>query len=182
MPITLKSKQVNIKEFWKLAKKERDPRLKRRITGIALVAEGKLSREAVAKRLKTDSDRIRAWIGRYNANGIDGLRDLPGRGDKPTMTPRQEKSLVKALERSPRKASINSNLWTGRAAQEFLAKKGWFEGSLGGVYAIIHRLGFTLQRPNREPLAADHNATKRFMRQLAGEKKAASESNLSGGG
>lgn len=182
MSIALKCKQINVDGLWNLAHKERDPRLKRRITGIALVAEGELSREAIAKRLKTDSDRIRAWIKRYNAGGIDGLRDLPGRGDKPMMTPRQEKTLVRALERSPHQVGINSNLWTGRAAQEFLAKKGWFEGSLGGVYAIIHRLGFTLQRPNRESLDADPNAAKRFMRQLAGEKKAASESSLSSGG
>ena len=176
MSITLKSKQVNVKELRKLAKQERDPRLKRRLTGLALVAAGRLSREAIAKRLKTDSDCLRAWIERYNTGGIDGLKDLPGRGDKPTMTPRQEKSLGTALERSPRVVGINSNLWTGRAVQNFLAQKGWFDCSLSGAYAIIHRLGFTLQRPNRQPLAADPKAAKRFMRQLAGEKKTIPES------
>jgi transposase len=124
--------------------------------------------------LKTDSDRVRAWIVRYNKDGIDGLRDLPGRGDKPTMTARQEKSLGRVLERSPRDAGINGNIWTGRAVQEFLKEKGWFECSLAGAYAIIHRLGFTLQRPNRQPLEADPKAAKCFMRQLAGEKKALS--------
>ena len=171
MPITLKSKQTSASELWKLAKTERNPHLRRRIIGIALTREGKLTREAVAKRLKTDSDRIRAWIVRYNKDGIDGLRDLPGRGDKPTMSPRQEKSLSRALGRSPRKAGINSNIWTGRAVQELLAEKGWFECSLAGAYAIIHRLGFTLQRPNRQSLEAEPKAAKRFMRQLAGKKK-----------
>lgn len=65
-----------------------------------------------------------------SAGGIDDLRDLPGRGGKPTMTPRQEKALGKALERSPRKAGINSNLWTGRAAQKYLAKQGWWDYKL----------------------------------------------------
>lgn len=174
MPITLKSKQINVNELWQLAEKERDPRLKRRIKGIALTAEGQLSREAIAAQLKTDSDRIRAWVERYNTGGVEGLKDLPGRGDKPTMTPRQEKALGKALELSPRKAGINSNLWTGRAVQEFLAKKGWFDCSLASAYAIIHRLGFTLQRPNRQPLQTAPKAQKRFMRQLVGEKKEAS--------
>lgn len=181
MPITLTFKQVKAKGLFKLAAKERNSQLKRRILGIALSTEGRLSREAIAKQLKTDSDRIRAWIVRYNAGGIDGLRDRPGRGDKPTMTARQEKALGKALERSPRAANVNSNVWTGRAVQELLAEKGWFECSLSGAYAIIHRLGFTLQRPNRQPLEASPQAAKRFLRQLAGEKKAASPSDISSG-
>lgn len=174
MPITIKSKQITAAELLKLAEKERNRQLKRRIMGIALSAEGRLSRETIAKQLKTDSDRIRAWIRRYNEDGIDGLRDRPGRGDKPTMTARQEKALARALEKSPRAAAISSNIWTGRAVREFLTKKGWFECSLAGAYAIIHRLGFTLQRPNRQSLEADPAAAKRFLRQLAGEKKAAS--------
>lgn len=174
MPIILKSKQITASELFKLAEKERNHHLKRRILGIALSAEGRLSREAIAKQLKTDSDRVRAWITRYNSAGIDGLRDRPGRGGKPTMTARQEQSLGHALECSPRAAKINSNIWTGRAVQELLAKKGWFEGNLSSVYVIIHRLGFTLQRPNRQPLEAEPQAAQRFMRQLAGEKKAIS--------
>ncbi len=174
MPITLKSKQITASELFKLAEKERNRHLKRRIIGIALSAQGRLSREAIAKQLKTDSDRVRAWITRYNADGIDGLRDRPGRGGKPIMTAGQEKALGRALERSPRAAKVNSNLWTGRAVKEFLAGKGWFEGNLSSVYVIIHRLGFTLQRPNRQPLEAEPNAAKRFMRQLAGKKKALS--------
>ncbi len=142
--------------------------------GVALSAEGRLSREAIAKQLKTDSDRVRAWIVRYNKDDIDGLRDRPGRGDKPTMTARQEKALSQALERSPRSAKVNSNIWTGRAVQEFLAEKGWFECSLAGAYAIIHRLGFPLQRPTRQSLEAEPQAAQRFLRQLAGEKKAVS--------
>jgi transposase len=173
MPIILKFKQITASKLFELAAKERDRQLKRRILGIALSAEGRLSREAIAKQLKTDSDRIRAWIVRYNADGLDGLHDIPGRGDKPTMTARQEKALGKALERSPRDVGVNSNIWTGRAVQEFLTHRGWFECSLGGAYAIIHRLGFTLQRPNRQPLEAEPKAAKRFLRQLAGEKKAA---------
>ncbi len=171
MPITLKSKQITATELFALAAKERNRRLKKRILGIALTREGRLTREAVAEQLKTDSDRLRAWIVRYNKGGIDGLRDLPGRGDKPTMTARQEQALSRALEHSPRDVGINSNIWTGRATQEYLAKKGWFECSIAGAYAIIHRLGFTLQRPTRQPLEADPKAQKRFMYQLAGKKK-----------
>lgn len=181
MPITIISKQVTASELFKLAAKERSRQLKRRILGIALSAEGRLSREAIAKQLKTDSDRVRAWIHRYNQGGIDALRDRPGRGGKRTMTPTQEQALGKALERSPRSAKVNSNIWTGRAAREYLAKKGWFKGNLSSVYVIIHRLGFTLQRPSRQPLEAEPKAAKRFLRQLAGEKKAISTSNLSGG-
>lgn len=172
MPITIKSKQITASELFKLAAKERNRHLKRRILGIALSAAGRLSREAVAKQLKTDSDRVRAWIVRYNEGGIEGLRDKPGKGGKPTMTPRQEQSLKLALQRSPRQARLNSNIWTGRGVQEWLATKGWFEGSLSNVYVIIHRLGFTLQRPNRQSLEASQAKAAALLRAVAGKKNA----------
>ena len=38
--------------------------------------------EAVAERLKTTSKRVSLWSGRFEALGLKGLNDKPGRGRK----------------------------------------------------------------------------------------------------
>lgn len=169
--ITLTRHEFSSSELLGLARKERRPWIRRRIKAIAAVAEGYLSREAIARKFRTDSDRIRLWLVRYNQEGLAGLKkDKPGRGAKRTLTIRQEASLKKTLQRSPKKVGIPTNLWTGRAVREYLKKRQWFSCSIPEAYVLIHRLGFTLQRPGRTPIEADPRAEQQFLKELRGKK------------
>lgn len=180
--ITLTRHKFNASHLYNLAGKERRSWIRRRIKAIAMVHAGTMSREAVARKLGTDSDQIRIWITRYNAEGLRGLEDASGRGRKRAITARQETSLKKTIQRSPRKAGVAANLWTGRAVQEYLAKRQWFSCSIAEAYVIIHRLGFTLQRPGRTPTEADPEAEKRFLKELRGKKRAVSPRGILGRG
>lgn len=180
--ITLTRRQFSSFQLRGLAGKERRPWIRRRIKAIALVRAGSMSRETIAQKLGTDSDQIRLWIQRYNTEGLQGLEDARGRGRKRTLTPRQEASLQKAMHGSPRKAGVFSTLWTGRAVQQYLAKRQWFSCSIPEAYVVIHRLGFTLQRPGRTPTEADPKREKRFLKELRGKKSAVSPCGILGGG
>lgn len=180
--ITLTRHKVSSSRLHGLAGKEHRPWIRRRIKAIALVRAGSISREAIAQKLGTDSGQIRMWIQRYNAGGLQGLEDASGRGRKRTITPRQETSLTKAMQRSPRKSGVATNLWTGRAVQEYLTKRQWFACSIPESYVIIHRLGFTLQRPGRTPTEANPKAEKRFLKELRGKKRAMSSCGILGRG
>lgn len=168
--ITLTRHEFSSSELLGLAKKERRPWIRRRIKAIAAIAEGSLSREAIARKLHTDSDQIRLWLTRYNGKGLPGLYDRPGRGAKRTLTPRQEAVLKRTLRNLPRQAGIKTNLWTGRAVQEYLEKRSWFSCSIPEAYVLIHRLGFSLQRPGRQAVEADPKAEQRFLKELQGKK------------
>ena len=169
--ITLTRHELSSSELLALAHKEHRPWIKRRIKAIAAIAESSMSREAIARDLRTDSDQVRLWIIRYNREGLSGLQDKTGRGAKRILTVRQEVSLKKALQRIPRKSGITTNLWTGRAVQEYLEKRKWFSCSIPESYVIIHRLGFTLQRPGRTPLEADPLKKQAFFKELQGKKR-----------
>ena len=169
--ITLTRHEFSSSELRGLARKERRPWIRRRIKAIAALADGCLSREAIARACHTDSDQIRQWLARYNAGGIKGLTtDAPGRGAKRTLTHRQEASLKKALTISPRKTGVAVNLWSGRAVRDFLKKRAWFSCSIAEAYVLIHRLGFTLQRPGRTSVEANPRAERRFLKELRGKK------------
>ena len=168
--ITLTRHEFSSSKLFGLAKKERRPWIRRRIKAIAAVAQGNFSREAIARKFDTDSDQVRLWITRYNKKGLSGLLDKPGKGAKRALTSRREMALKRALNVTPRKAGIATNLWTGRAVQEYLNKRKWFSCSIPEAYVLIHRLGFTLQCPSRIPIEADPRAEKRFFKELR-EKK-----------
>lgn len=168
--ITLTRHEFSSSELFGLARKEHRPWVRRRIKAIAYVAQGKLSREAIARKVHTDSDQLRLWIKRYNKERIKGLLDKSGRGARRTLKPKQEKALKKAIQKSPKKSGISANLWTGRAVQEYLTKQQWFKCSLPEAYVLIHRLGFTLQRPGRIPTEADPKAEQEFLKELSGKK------------
>lgn len=169
--ITLTRHEFNFSELLGLARKERRPWIRRRIKAIAAVGAGLMSREAIARKFHTDSDQVRLWIRRYNTAGLNGLEDKPGRGAKRVLTPRQEVWLKKALQKSPRKSGVATNLWTGKAVREYLSKRKWFSCSIAETYVILHRLGFTLQRPGRIPLEADIQGQKRFLQELQEKKR-----------
>lgn len=169
-PITLTRHEFSSSELLGLARKERRPWIRRRIQAMAAVEERALSREAIARKFGTDSDQVRLWIKRYNAEGLKGLEDKPGKGAKRRLTSKQETSLKKVLQKNPRKSGIQTNLWTGRAVQGYLKKRRWFSCSIPEAYVILHRLGFSLQRPGRSPIEADPRAEARFLRELRGKK------------
>ena len=66
----------------------------RRILAIALVLEGG-SRESAARAAGAQRQTLRDWVIRYNAGGLDGLKDRP----KPGRTPRLSGDHLKALDR-----------------------------------------------------------------------------------
>lgn len=173
-PTILTRHEFSASELFGLAKKERRPWIRRRIKAIASVKKGVLSREAIARKLFTDSDQVRLWIRRYNTVGLTGLEDKPGKGAKRQLSQRQETALKKALAKTPRKSGIATNLWSGRAVQEYLKKRSWFSCSIAESYVLLHRLGFTLQRPGRSPVEADPKAEERFLKELRGKKSSLS--------
>ena len=67
---------------------------------IALVLEG-ASRKVAAESCGMDHQTLRDWIHRYNAEGVDGLRDRGGRGVKPYLTSDQLAQLATWVKDSP---------------------------------------------------------------------------------
>ena len=58
--------------------KYRDCRV--RLRAIALIIEDELSRGEIACGVGVDVQTLRDWVVRYNAQGLDGLRDAPRSG------------------------------------------------------------------------------------------------------
>lgn len=72
----------------------------RRARIVLLRAEG-LREEDVAEKLGTSVTTVSLWSRRFDESGLDGLRDLPGRGRKPSLPPEKVQRVVTEVTQPP---------------------------------------------------------------------------------
>ena len=79
-------------ELRDLARKESDARVSRRLLGLAMALDG-VSRGEAARQAGMDRQALRDWVVRYNAGGVNGLRDRGRSGRPALLTPELEEEL-----------------------------------------------------------------------------------------
>ena len=95
----------------RLARRERSPRTASRMLAIAGALEG-MSRAEAARLAGMERQALRDAVVRYNAEGLDGLRDRPKPGRTPTLTEAQQALLLDAVFRGPDRARDGGSDWT----------------------------------------------------------------------
>src|SRR5215208_3295082 len=78
-----------------LARRERDGRVGARLLALANALDG-MGRGAAARAAGMDRQTLRDWVHRYNAEGIEGLRDRP-RAGRPCRLDEGRQAALKAL-------------------------------------------------------------------------------------
>jgi transposase len=93
--------ELSAADLRRQAARTRDAKTTRRMLAIALVLEGRPRGEAAAQ-CGMDRQALRDWAHRYNAEGVAGLSDRPGRpGPKPRLSPAQEAEMERWVEAGP---------------------------------------------------------------------------------
>jgi transposase len=82
------------------ARKENDARVSRRLLALAMALDG-ISRGEAARQSGMDRQALRDWVVRYNAEGIDGLRDRQRPGRPALLAPGLEEELRQLIEAGP---------------------------------------------------------------------------------
>jgi transposase len=72
-------------ELRSLAAKSRDPAQARRLLAIAMILDG-ASRAEAARQTGMDRQTLRDWVHRFNAQGVDGLRNRWPPGPEPKLS------------------------------------------------------------------------------------------------
>jgi transposase len=78
------------------------------------------SPSAVARRLGLTRPVVYAWVGRFNAEGLDGLQDRPRCGRPRTYTPEQVAEVVAAALTDPKDLGLEFGCWTLDRLQAYL--------------------------------------------------------------
>jgi len=116
-----------------------------RLYAVLQVSKGQASRH-LEELYHTSFKQITNWVHRFEAGGIEGLRDKPGRGRKAGLDEGQRQRIKELLSERPSDHGYNTGTWTGPMLME------WIKGNMGveykkaQIYNIIRSLGFSYQK------------------------------------
>ena len=136
----------------KKARQESSGSVAARMFGIANILDG-LDREAAARQAGMTRQTLRDWVIRYNAQGIEGLRELPKGHAKRALTPEQEQRLEELVLRGPEGTLVR---WRRIDLRDVIKREFGVEYHERSVGKILRRLGFV--RISVRPVHPDADA------------------------
>ena len=155
-------KKEHLKKLYKL---EKDSRLKERYHALWLMHEFENARE-VANLLGRSKMTILTWIKAFNHQGRKGLlRKLPP-GRQSRLSEAQKEGLKEDILTNPREFGYNFSNWEGKSVAFHLLKKFGVHLGVRAVQKLLHKLGFSLQRPRHKLKKADPEAQEAFRHDL----------------
>jgi transposase len=94
-------------------------RLVERTQMIWLASQGRRV-AAIATALHVNAETVRLWLKRFNAAGLEGLKDAPRSGRPATYTPAQVGEVIAAALTNPQQLGLPFGCWTLDRLQAYL--------------------------------------------------------------
>lgn len=126
----------------------------RRRTAVALYQQG-LSVREVAERVGCAPASVSRWNQSHQRAGTEGLKSKPQSGSKPRLSDEQLDQLRRYLEQGARAHGWKTELWTLSRIAKLLEDKFGVRYHISHVHRILHKLGFSAQKPERRARQQD---------------------------
>ncbi|MDA7949839.1 MAG: winged helix-turn-helix domain-containing protein [Hyphomicrobiaceae bacterium] len=98
---------------------------------------------------------IKRWKRALKMGGVAALATKRHPGPKPKLSPGQKQQLVEILVQGPEAAGYANGLWTCARVAEVIEERFGVSYHPDHVGRILHRLGFSPQKPQRRAQEAD---------------------------
>jgi transposase len=123
-----------------------------------------LSQAVVMRRLGVSRQRVNDWHKAWAAGGLDGLRSQGQAGRKPKISGVQWTGIEAELLAGPVVYGFDSGVWTLPRVARVIKDRTGVRYDQSGVWRLLHRLGWTLQRPAGQASERDEAAIARWVR------------------
>jgi transposase len=110
---------------------------------------------SLAETLDVTRGAINRWLQWYELEGVDGLRTLPVPGSAPRLDAAQQQELITLVEAGPQSAGYSTGIWTGPMIGDLIHHHFGVRYHNHHVPWVLHRLGFSVQRPRKRLARAD---------------------------
>jgi transposase len=110
---------------------------------------------AMAEELDVTRGSINRWLQWYEADGIEGLVPKKPPGGVPRLTGEQLGELAAAVMAGPQAAGYSSGVWTGPMIGDWIRREFGVKYHNHHIPRLLHRLGFSVQRPRKRLARAD---------------------------
>ena len=129
----------------------------RRRRAIALLDAGYGVRET-ARRVGASPGSVTQWRQAYEKNGEQALTAHSPPGRSPQLNDRQTRRLEQLLLRGPGRHGYANELWTLKRVVEVIRKHFGVTYDPSGVWHVLHRMGWSCQKPERRARERDEEA------------------------
>jgi transposase len=159
-PVPIRT-DIPAEELRRLARQETNGRVACRLLALGNVLDG-MSREDAAGRAGMDRQTLRDWVIRFNAEGVEGLRDRPKSG-RPTWLDDGQLATLKALVlRGPDPERDGVSTWRAKDLCRMVEERFGVSYTENGLLRVLHELGLSWQKARPIHPEADRKAQERF--------------------
>ena len=144
-----------------MARQETDGRVACRLLGVANALDG-MPRGRAARQAGMDRQTLRDWVIRFNAEGVDGLRDRPKSGRPPWLDDGQLATFKALVLRGPDPERDGVSSWRAKDLCRIVAARCGVVYSENGMLRLLHDLGLSWQKARPIHPEADLKAQARF--------------------
>jgi transposase len=123
-----------------------------------------LAQAVVMRRLGVSRQRVNDWHKAWAAGGLDRLRSKGQAGRKPKISNEQWARIEVKLMAGPAACGFDSGAWTLPRVARVIKDLTGVRYDQSGVWRLLHRLGWTLQRPARQAAERDEAAIARWVK------------------
>jgi transposase len=135
----------------------------RRLQAAELFAQGHTQAE-VAHQLGVSRQSAHVWHTRFTQGGVEALRSRGPTGPDPKLSDAQLAKVEEALLAGAMANGFDTDLWTLERVAVVITQLTGVRYHPGHVWVILrHRLGWTLQRPERRASERDEEAIQRWV-------------------
>jgi transposase len=145
----------------RLARQETNGRVACRLLALANVLDS-MSREDAAGRAGMDRQTLRDWVIRFNAEGVDGLRDRPKSGRPAWLDDGQLAALKALVLRGPDPERDGVSSWRAQDLCRLVEARFGVSYTENGMLRLLHDLGLSWQKARPVHPEADLKAQARF--------------------
>jgi transposase len=137
--------------------------LRDHIQMVILAMQGRTAPE-IAGAVGSSRRTVQYWVYRYNAKGMDGLKDARG-GNHRLLTVAQEKQVCEHIDRQA--ADPHGGIRRGHDLRQWIHQQFGVLYTLTGVYELLHRLGYSCLMPRPRHARTDPAAQAAFKKKPA---------------
>jgi transposase len=152
LPAQTPEQQEALDELYRTTK---DVRLRQRAQLVLLAAEKGLVAADIGGIVRLSEESVRRWLKRYEAEGIEGLKDAPRPGMARVVTSEYREQLIAAVRQRPRSLEQPFSLWTCQRLADYLAEKTGIRVSDETVRRYLALEGIVLSRPQHKISSPD---------------------------
>lgn len=142
----LKIQRSKASEIKKMLRTNEDYLIGSRLLIVFLVALGHSSRKLSVLH-NISFKQVTNWVHRYEKKGIEGLRDLKGRGRRSALSEEQLNRIQNlVLKETPGKHGFKAPRWTGPLLAKWIEQEYGLEYQKAQIYNMLDKMGIGFEK------------------------------------